>query len=94
MEDITIELIKAFIASGNIAFVATQPKLLVPIICMMCRKISYGIRFDEIKVCNNLIIDGHHRYLSVMMMNYELGRVMSNYTSATEEIAWNLLGIQ
>ncbi|MEZ2337615.1 hypothetical protein AB6735_18360 [Mucilaginibacter sp. RCC_168] len=91
MQKITTEFIKTFIISHNIAFVATQPKLCVPIISRMCQKMSHGIKFDEIKVCDNLIIDGHHRYLSALIMDFELGQVLSNSTSATKKTAWNLV---
>ncbi|HEY4195987.1 MAG TPA: hypothetical protein VGM63_10655 [Mucilaginibacter sp.] len=91
VQDITAEYIKAFITSNNIAFVATQPRLSVPIILRICKKMSHSIRFAEIKVCDNLIIDGHHRYLSALLMDFELGQVSSDSTSATKEIAWDLV---
>ncbi|WP_432328673.1 hypothetical protein ACRQ5D_08985 [Mucilaginibacter sp. P25] len=43
----------------------------------------------EIKICGNLIIDGHHRYLSSLIMNFELGQVETNLTSATKETPWS-----
>jgi hypothetical protein len=52
---------------------------------------SHGIRFDDIKVYDNLIIDGHHRYLSALIMNFEIGKVMTNSTSATKLIAWDAI---
>jgi len=57
----------------------------------MCQKMSHGIRFEEIKVCDNLIIDGHHRYLSALITGLELGQVLSNSTSATSVIPWDLM---
>ena len=50
---------------------------------------GHGIKFDEIKVCESLIIDGHHRYLSSLIMNINLGQVPSSKTSSTFEIDWN-----
>jgi hypothetical protein len=49
------------------------------------------IRFDEIKVCDNLIIEGHHRYLSSLIMSFEIGKVSSLYTSATKATTWDLM---
>jgi hypothetical protein len=91
MPEITAEFIKEFIISNNIPFVATQPKLCIPIIFRMCQKMLHGIKFDEIKVCDNLVIDGHHRYLSALIMDFELGRVLTNSTSATKSISWELV---
>jgi hypothetical protein len=49
------------------------------------------IRFDEIKVCDNLIIEGHHRYLSSLIMSFEIGKVHCLYTSATKATTWDLM---
>ena len=89
MKEITVEFIKAFTISNNIPFISTQTKLCIPIIRRMCQKMLHGIKFDEIKVCDNLIIDGHHRYLSALVMNFDLGKVESNTTSATKSVAWD-----
>ncbi len=50
-----------------------------------------GIKFDDIKVCDNLIIDGHHRYLSSLIVNLEIGQVLSHKTSATQLIEWDVV---
>jgi hypothetical protein len=49
---------------------------------------KYGLKFDAIKVYNNLIIDGHHRYISSVLANIELERVTSSKTIATIEYNW------
>jgi len=91
VQKITAEFIKGFISSNDIPLLATQPKLCIPIIFRMCQKMSHGIRFDEIKVCDNLIIDGHHRCLSALITSVELGQVLSSSTSATKAIIWDLV---
>lgn len=91
MQEITAESIAEFIKSHDIPYLATQTKLCMPIIFRMCQKMSHGIKFDDIKVFDNIIIDGHHRYLSALIMNFELGEVPTNSTSATGTIAWNLV---
>ena len=91
MPKITSGFIKTFAASGDIPFFATQPKLSIPIIFRMCQKMSHGIKFDDIKVCDNLVIDGHHRYFSALIMQFDIGKVLSNKTSATKSIAWDVV---
>lgn len=91
MQEITAEFIKGFIEDNEISLVATQTKLCVPIIFRMCRKMSHGIRFDDIKVSGNLIIEGHHRYLSALISDFALGRVPTNSTSSTKPITWDLV---
>ena len=70
---------------------ATQSKLCIPIINRLCQKMSYGIRFDDIKTFENLIIDGHHRYLSSLMVNFNIGQVLSNKTSGTKPVEWSIV---
>ena len=48
-----------------------------------------GIKFDDIKVFDDLIIDGHHRYIASLFTDYTLGKVLSNKTSATTEYSWD-----
>ena len=48
----------------------------------------HGIKFDDIKICDNLIIDGHHRYLSSLIMDVKIGVVSTNKTSATKSVNW------
>ncbi len=91
MQMITPEFIRTFIKSNSFSFLPTQPKLCVPIIFRMCQKMKNDIRFDEIKVCDNLIIEGHHRYLSSLIMSFEIGKVSSLYTSATKATTWDLM---
>jgi hypothetical protein len=88
LEKITVKYIREFIENNEIPFVATQPKLCIPIIDRLCQKMSYGIKFDDIKTCDNLIIDGHHRYLSSLIAAFNIGKVLSNRTSATKPIEW------
>lgn len=47
-----------------------------------------GIKFDDIKVCDGIIIDGHHRYISSLLASYTIGQVSSNKTSATVPCEW------
>lgn len=47
-----------------------------------------GIKLDDIKVCETLIIDGHHRYVSAILANGKLDKAKSSKTSATFEYDW------
>jgi hypothetical protein len=49
---------------------------------------SHGINFEEIKVCDDLVIDGHHRYLSALMTGVDIGHVPTHKTSAIKVIGW------
>lgn len=47
-----------------------------------------GIKFDEIRICDNLIIDGHHRYVSSILAGMELNTTDYLKTSGTLEFKW------
>lgn len=48
-----------------------------------------GINFSDIKVDNNMICDGHHRYIASLFANFPLERISGVITSATTEVNWN-----
>ena len=47
-----------------------------------------GIGFAGIKVENNLICDGHHRYVASLLANFSLERILGSSTSATAIVHW------
>jgi len=89
LEKLTGEFIKEFIKSNEMPFLPTQTKLCIPIIDRLCKKMFHSIKFDDIKICDNLIIDGHHRYLSSLIMDFNIGQVVSQKTSTTRSVEWN-----
>lgn len=48
-----------------------------------------GIKFDDIKVYDGVIIDGHHRYVSSQLAKTKIDQVKSSRTNATIEYAWD-----
>ena len=88
MKRITLDLISEFIANNNIPYTATQPKLCIPIVERLYNKMLHGILFEDIKICDNVIIDGHHRYLSSLMAGFKIGQVNSQKPSVTKSIEW------
>lgn len=88
---ITAVYVRDFIKDNKIPYMATQPKLCIPIMNRMFHKMSNGIRFDDIKVCDNLIIDGHHRYLTSLIAGLDVSQILSHKTSATRPIEWHIV---
>lgn len=51
---------------------------------------EYGIKFEPIRVNGDLIIDGHHRYVSSILASFNKLEVVSYpKTSATKEFKWS-----
>lgn len=89
MIEITSEEIKKYIIGSEIVLVSTHHKLSIPVIKRIYKKMVNGIKFDDIKICGNLVIDGHHRYISSLLAEIEIGKIKSLKSSATKEYKWN-----
>jgi len=88
MDNITKELILKRVKESGAVLIATHHKLCLPIINRIYKKMMNGVNFDDIKVCDTLIIDGHHRYVSSLLANSKLNEAKSSKTSATIEYDW------
>ena len=89
MERISKEIISEFIKKSKIDLVATQSKLCIPVINRIFLKMSVGIKFSAIKVSNNIICDGHHRYFASLLANFPLERIPGLVPSSTTEFTWD-----
>ncbi len=66
----------------------------MPVINRIFKKMYAGIKFPAIKVENNLICDGHHRYIASIFANFPLDRIPGNVTSATTLVQWELVNFE
>lgn len=88
MDKITKERIQSFLNENKLDLKPTQKALSIPIVNRLYHKMMYRIKFDDIKIFDDLIIDGHHRYLSAMLAGVEIGNVPTHKTSATTAYDW------
>lgn len=88
MGRVTKDIIIEFIHNNEIELSSTHTKLCLPVINRIFKKMNFDIAFPCIKVENNLICDGHHRYLAALLANYPLERIQGNITSATTMVPW------
>jgi len=85
----TKEDVLNFLQSEELELKSTHKVLSFPIIYRLYRKMLLKIQFTHIKVDDELIIDGHHRYLaSKLAKSKELERVKSHITDAKEKTDW------
>jgi hypothetical protein len=89
VQPITKEYVESILKDQKITLKSTQKKLCFPIINRIYKKMKSGIKFSAIKVDENLIIDGHHRYIASIMAEVPLELIPSNKTSATTIIEWS-----
>ncbi len=88
MGEINEKIILTVIEKSNDILITTHNKLCLPIINRIYKKMINGIKFDDIKVCNTVIIDGHHRYISSLLAKIKLDESKSYKTNATVEYKW------
>lgn len=88
MSSLTSEYLSKILSQNKVELKSTHKKLSIPIINRIYTKMLLGIKFDDIKIDDDLIIDGHHRYVSSILSNIKLGCVKSSKTSATIEYNW------
>ena len=88
MKHITEEVIFKHLQNATIDFYPTHLKLSLPIINRIYKKMMNGIKFDGIRVNDNLLIDGHHRFISSIIANKKIESSTYPKTSATVVFKW------
>lgn len=81
-------MIEDFIRNNEIELASTHTRLCIPVINRIFRKMSAGITFSGIKIENNVICDGHHRYIASLLANFPLEKLPGKTTSATVIVDW------
>lgn len=69
MELITLEGFKNYLKSDVFKLQPTQKKLCFPIIQRIYHKMKVGVQFDNIRVKDDLVINGRHRYICSLLSN-------------------------
>ena len=83
-----------FISTYEIDLTSTHTKLCLPIINRIYKKMCAGINFSGIKVKDNLICDGHHRYIAAILADFPLERIPGGSTSATSPVDWKSVSFE
>jgi hypothetical protein len=91
LNSVSKEILVEYIHKNKIELRSTHTKLCVPVINRIFKKMCAGIKFSDIKVKNNLICDGDHRYIASILANFQLEIIPGNITSATTTVPWELV---
>jgi hypothetical protein len=89
MNDITVEHIRNFLVQTEFELKPTQGSLCLPVLLRIIDKINRGARFSPIHVVDNLVINGHHRYISYSFLNLPVETTTWRHSEATEAKEWN-----
>ncbi len=63
MEEFRATIEQLFL-DGGLDLKPTQNKISLPIAFRIHKKMKANLKFDAIKICDDLLIDGHHRYIA------------------------------
>jgi len=89
MLEITYEQVKLFIEENSLKFNPSQNKISYPVIVRIHKRLQEGHSFGNIKVHNNTISDGHHRFISLSLLNMDvIHDKAGENTTKREEIKW------
>ncbi len=83
LKNITREIILELIHKNENVLVSTHSRLSLPIIERIYKKMLANLKIPPIKVSENFICDGHHRYVASILANYNLDRISWVSSSST-----------
>ena len=83
--------IRKLIEGDQLEFLCSQRSISLPIINRIYHKMVLGIKFPEIKVSNNIIIDGHHRYLASKIASIDLQKIHFTEVNNLKSKGWQEL---
>lgn len=90
---LSIESTSQFISENFFEFVPSQERLSFPIIQRLYLKMCIGIQFAPLKICDSLIIDGHHRYIAACLAEIKCEFVPAQSSSSIREVMWQSVKI-
>lgn len=90
IKELTFQKVEEFIKSNSFQFEPDQAKISFPIIARIHRRYMEGARYSEIKIRNNrVIVDGHHRFISLALLNAEIQTVPAGENATIEnKLTW------
>lgn len=89
MNELTLASVKAFLQEEHrLHLESTQSKLCFPILKRIYQKLVDGQRFDALKIEDVIIIDGHHRYVCMRILDLEVETINWTKSPSTETVSW------
>lgn len=88
MTNNTIHLINNQIEQKKLKLKSSQPNLCIPIIERIVNKIHLGIKFEPIKTNNQIICDGHHRYIATILTNSKIHEIPGSIATQATHFQW------
>lgn len=93
MAEITKAEIEDFLAQSNFEFKPGQGSISFPIIQRIHRRLQQGKRFSSIKVHEDIITDGHHRYICMSILGLEFETSKGGKNPSADGFEWKNLNV-
>lgn len=88
MNQIYLEILRLF-KEREIPLKATQKEICVPIVERIYKKMKAGIKFSGIHICEDMIINGHHRYIASLLSGFSIEKNSWGKARSTKIIEWS-----
>lgn len=89
MPNITLASIQGFLANAPLQLKPSQRSLCLPVLNRIIDKINRGAAFSPIQVVDDLIINGHHRYICYSLLNLPVETINWRKSAAHEAGRWD-----
>ncbi|OYU96272.1 MAG: hypothetical protein CFE21_07665 [Bacteroidetes bacterium B1(2017)] len=89
MIKVSPELVRIFLFNHPFEYKSTHRKICYPLLVRLIRKIEEGNEFEEIKVEDDIIINGHHRYIALKYLNEPIKIQIWKRSPTTEICPWD-----
>lgn len=88
MLDVSQTQIELFLSNTQFALKPSQSSVSYPIIFRILKRLQDNKRFSSIKVYNDVIIDGHHRFVCLSYLNLPIELTQSSKNPSALNIEW------
>ena len=88
MKDISLECIQNYLTQTKLELKPSQNSLCLPVLNRIIDKINRGARFGPIHVVDDLIINGHHRYICYSFLDLPIETTTWRHSHANEPKGW------
>lgn len=93
VEDLTIETVRDYLQKNKLPLFASQKEVSFPILSRIHKRLKEGKQFGAILVDDNLIVNGHHRYVCLSILGLEVEQLVWTSNSSSESICWTKIGV-
>lgn len=76
------------ISEGAFDLKPSQDKISLPTAYRIYKKMKASLKFDAIKIADDIVIDGHHRYVASVLANANIERFLSTKNHSQTVYDW------